>query len=93
MAYEFNIDDVDSWVGMLAEDHLPGTSTGPTVRSILQQQFEALRDGDRFWYERHLNSTELGWVNQSKLADVITRNTLVAEKHIPQDVFRVEGKR
>ena len=93
MAYEFNIDDVDSWVGMLAEDHLPGTSTGPTVRAILQQQFEALRDGDRFWYERHLNSTELVWVNQSKLADVITRNTLVAEKHIPQDVFRVEGKR
>ena len=51
MAYEFHIDGVDSWVGMRAEDHLPGTSTGPTVRSILQQQFEAPRDGDCFWYE------------------------------------------
>ena len=70
-----------------------GTSTGPTVRAILQQPLEALRDGDRYRYERHLNSTDLDGVNQPRLADVIARNTLVAENHIPQDVFRVQGKR
>ncbi len=49
---------------MLAEGPLPGTSTKTTGRSFMQQPFEALQDGDHFWCERHLNTTDLDWVNR-----------------------------
>ncbi len=45
-----NVNDIDLWVGGLAEDHLAGASLGPTYEAILADQFERLRDGDRFFY-------------------------------------------
>ena len=45
-----NVDGIDLWVGMLAEDHLPDASIGELIGTILADQFERLRDGDRFWY-------------------------------------------
>src|SRR5262249_8042949 len=45
-----NVDNIDPWVGGLAEDHLPGTSTGPLISAVLRDQFTRLRSGDRFWY-------------------------------------------
>src|SRR5262249_55691611 len=46
------MNNIDLWVGVLAEDHVRGSSTGPLMRRILADQFERLRDGDRFWYQR-----------------------------------------
>ncbi|MEN1727619.1 MAG: peroxidase family protein, partial [Pseudomonadota bacterium] len=45
-------DDIDPWVGGLAEDPRRGGLVGELVGAILIEQFTALRDGDRFWYER-----------------------------------------
>jgi hypothetical protein len=45
-----NVDDVDAFVGMLAEPHMPGTQFGELQLAIWAKQFEALRDGDRFFY-------------------------------------------
>jgi len=45
-----NIDDIDPWVGMLAEDRVPGSLFGETVQAIMVEQFRNLRDGDRFFY-------------------------------------------
>ena len=50
-AYD-TVDDIDLWVGGLAEDHVPGASVGELVQTILVDQFTRLRDGDRFWYQR-----------------------------------------
>ena len=44
------IDNIDLWVGGLAEDHLAGSSVGELIQTIVVDQFERLRDGDRFWY-------------------------------------------
>ena len=38
------------FVGIISEDHLPGTSMGPLGTAILRAQFLRLRDGDRFFY-------------------------------------------
>src|SRR5207237_8610383 len=46
-----NVDNIDLWVGALAEDHVAGTSTGPLIRAGLIDQFTRLRDGDSFWYQ------------------------------------------
>ncbi|MGE3817830.1 MAG: peroxidase family protein [Isosphaeraceae bacterium] len=79
------VDDVDLWVGGLAEDHVAGGSVGPTFRAILADQFTRLRDGDRFWYENALSGDELREVNSTTLAEVIERNTRLT--NVQDDAF------
>jgi hypothetical protein len=45
-----SIDNIDAFIGALAEDHLAGSSVGPLVDAIIVNQFTRLRDGDRFFY-------------------------------------------
>jgi peroxidase len=45
-----NVDKLDAFVGMLSERHVPGTEFGRLQLAIWKKQFEALRDGDRFFY-------------------------------------------
>ena len=47
-----NVENIDAWVGALAEDHLPRSSLGRTMKRLIVRQFIALREGDRLWYER-----------------------------------------
>jgi len=44
------INAIDAFVGMLAEDHLPGSSVGPVLNAMIRNQFLRLMDGDRFFY-------------------------------------------
>lgn len=71
-----DISQVDPWVGMLCEDPTQGSSVGPTIGTLLTDQFQRLRDGDRFWFE---NDPDLaGWkdtIANTSLMDVIRRNT------------------
>ncbi len=73
-----SIDDIDPWVGMLAEDHLPHSSVGQTHMAILIDQFVRLRDGDRFWYQRNgFSQQELAMMQSTHLSDILERNTEV----------------
>jgi hypothetical protein len=45
-----NVDNIDPFVGALADDHLPGSSAGALIHAIVCNQFTRLRDGDRFFY-------------------------------------------
>ena len=83
------VDDIDPWVGMLAEDHVPGTAIGETVRTILTHQFTHLRDGDRFYYENdsNLSHAEKEKIQTTTLADLIRRNT---EAQVQDAVFFIE---
>lgn len=86
-----SVDDVDVWVGGLAEDPLPGSHLGLLFTVIIKEQFEALRDGDRFWYQRVLNRNELGRVENTTLADIIRRNTSVGDE-LPDNVFTISDQ-
>jgi hypothetical protein len=46
--------NVDAFIGMLAEPHVPGTAFGRTTGNIIVDQYKAARDGDRFFFERLL---------------------------------------
>lgn len=46
---------IDIWVGGLLETTHKGP--GPLFREIIKDQFERIRDGDRFWFENRQN----GW--------------------------------
>jgi hypothetical protein len=70
-----SVDNIDVWVGALAEDHLRGASLGELNSTVLTEQFEAIRDGDRFWYENVLEGSELREIQHTSLSDIIERNT------------------
>jgi peroxidase len=85
-----SVDKIDLWVGALAEDHVPGGSVGPTIRAIVLDQFNRLRAGDHFWYERTFSGADLQTLRQTHLADVIARNTRLTTVQANPFVFQAE---
>lgn len=83
-----DVNDIDVWVGGLAEDTMPDALVGELVGTILKRQFEALRDGDRFWYQRVLNPQQLDIIRNTRLSDIIRRNTVIGNE-LADDVFHV----
>ena len=84
-------DDMDIWVAGLAEDRHGETMLGELLHTIVARQFEVLRDGDRFWYQRTLSQDELREVEEeSTLADIIRRNTNIGSDEISDNVFIVK---
>ncbi|NEP10219.1 MAG: hypothetical protein F6K14_08365 [Symploca sp. SIO2C1] len=70
-----SVDNIDAFVGMLAEDLLPGGSVGQTIAAVLTDQFARLRDGDRFYYENVFTPEEIAELSSTSLSDIIRRNT------------------
>jgi hypothetical protein len=56
---------------MVSERHVPGTEFGPVQLAIWKKQFEALQDGDRFFY---LDDPVLNTIQQSY--GITSRHTL-----------------
>ena len=69
------VDKVDLWVGGLAEDHVNGGSMGQTFTKIIADQFQRLRDGDRFFYLNQFHGSQLAAIQNTSLADIIARNS------------------
>ena len=70
-----SVDNIDLWIGGLAEDHAPGSAVGELVQTIIADQFYRIRAGDRFWYENSLSAEKVAIVRSTSLADIIARNT------------------
>jgi Animal haem peroxidase len=73
------VDRVDAFVGMVSEPHVVGTEFGELQRAIWKKQFEALRDGDRFFYAIDAALDVIRsqfWIDyRQTLAQIIERNT------------------
>jgi hypothetical protein len=80
--------DIDLWVGGLAEDPVNGGHLGTLFFQIIKMQFEALRDGDRYWYQWSLPAEEISEIENTTLADVIRRNTTIGAE-LSDNVFNV----
>jgi hypothetical protein len=70
-----NVTNIDLYVGGLAEDHLPGSSLGPTFQAIIVNQFTRTRAGDRLWYQNSLAPWEMSMVQGMTLTQLIEDNT------------------
>jgi heme peroxidase/type IX secretion system substrate protein len=72
-----DINNLDPWVGFLAEDHMSNALFGQSVMTIMERQFALLRDADRFYYENDegLSLQEKEEIKATRFADVIMRNS------------------
>jgi hypothetical protein len=85
-----DVNKIDPWVGMLAEKHMPDALYGETAMTIIGQQFLALRDGDRYYYENDafISAEEKQWIKSTRLSDVIRRNTPITI--VQDEVFKAK---
>ena len=81
-----DVNEIDLWVGGLAEDNVSGSQLGELFQAIMVRQFTALRDGDRFWWEEDLTSSERDRVRDTTLAEIIRDNTEIGSE-IQDNVF------
>jgi peroxidase len=86
-----SVGNLDAFVGMTSEPHLPGSDLGELQDALWRRQFEALRDGDRFFY---LNDPVLGELEarygvtyRHSLRELITLDGKVKAKKLPANVF------
>jgi Ca2+-binding RTX toxin-like protein len=87
--------DIDLWIGGLAEVHVFTGQVGSTFNAIFEDQMERLMDGDRFYYIYRLGmsgsgsllqDTDLGHeIVTEQFKDIIERTTGV--KHLNGDVM------
>ncbi|NOZ40426.1 MAG: peroxiredoxin [Planctomycetes bacterium] len=81
-----SIEDVDLWLGAIAEEAVGGGLTGELLNVILVDQFTRLRDGDRFFYANDAGLLTLfPTIGQTRLSEVIVRNS--AMESMPSNAF------
>jgi len=79
-------------VGLLAEDHMPNKTVGPTMHAVLKVQFERLRDGDFYYYENdpELTYSDIGVIDGSILSKIIRRNSTLSNSGLQRRVFKAD---
>lgn len=96
-AYD-SVDQIDLWIGGLAEIAIEGALLGPTLGAIVSDQFARLRDYDRFFYEDQLADPEsflsvvsnaIGTDFTDLGLDDIIRNHVSNPELVPDDAFTV----
>ncbi len=89
-----SVNNVDAFTGMVSERHIPGTEFGELQLAIWKKQFEALRDGDRFFYRNDpglsLIRRYLGIDYRRDLGDIIALNTDIPRDELAENVFRIQ---
>ncbi len=81
------LDDVDFWVGGLAEKQMPfGGLLGSTFNFVFETQMEKLQDGDRLYYLKRVEGLNfLTQLEENSFAELVMRTTNAT--HLPFDVF------
>jgi plastocyanin len=93
------IEDIDMWVGGLAEEPRLGGNLGETFGAIALEQTRRWRDADRFWYENpdYFLPNETAIVYETTLIKLLARNTDMNGENgayaelLPQNAFFTLG--
>jgi peroxidase len=81
-----SIDNVDLFIGGLAEKHATGAIVGSTFQAIIADQFQALRAGDRFfWQNQVFDQRTADMIANTTLAEILERNA--ATTNLQANVF------
>ncbi len=90
-AASMGYDKIDSWIGGLAEAHVPGSLLGETFDTVFVSTIQSLMDGDRFYYLYRLFGTQINEeVNNGQFKDIVERNTGL--EHLNGSIFAYADK-
>ncbi|KAM9858320.1 eosinophil peroxidase-like [Aulostomus maculatus] len=80
-------DNIDVWVGGVAEPFVQGGRVGPLFACLIATQFQRIRQGDRLWWENDGVFTEAQRqsLRETSLARIICDNTGITE--VPEKPF------
>uniref|UniRef100_A0A3Q1H162 Myeloid-specific peroxidase n=1 Tax=Acanthochromis polyacanthus TaxID=80966 RepID=A0A3Q1H162_9TELE len=86
-------DNIDIWLGGVAEPFVKGGRVGPLFSCLIAGQFQKIRQGDRLWYQNPgvFTPRQRAALNLSRLSRIICDNTGI--KSVPRDAFSVISSR
>ena len=83
------MDNIDLYIGGMLESN---NGPGPLFRRIIKDQFQRIRDADRFWFENNnteiFSKEEIEEIRDIKLWDVIVNSTSINEAEIQKKVSK-----
>lgn len=86
-----SVDEIDLWLGAVAEDPVGEGLVGQLLSAIIVEQFTRLRDGDRFFYLNLEENADLVAlypdIGDTRLSEVILRNSTI--ESMPANAFAV----
>lgn len=88
MNNEQSFNNIDLWIGGLAEQKVTGGMLGSTFDFLFAKQMDNLQNGDRFYYLSRLVGTDLlAEIEGQFFSDIVMRNTDAT--HLYSDIFSV----
>ncbi|CAG08466.1 unnamed protein product, partial [Tetraodon nigroviridis] len=81
-------DNIDVWLGGVAEPFVPGGRVGPLFACLISTQFQRIRLGDRLWWENPgvFTPAQRASLRTTSLARIICDNTNITE--VPRQPFQ-----
>lgn len=85
-------DNIDVWLGGVAEPFVPGGRVGPLFACLITEQFKRIRQGDRFWWENNgvFTESQKRSLRESSMAQIICDNTGITE--VPRQPFQYRNR-
>jgi len=89
---DIHVNDVDLFVGGLAEAPVGKSQMGSTFTWTFQEQLDRLQEGDRFYYFNQLKDAPLllADIGSQHFSDIVMRNTGL--DHLHYDIFKVSER-
>ncbi|XP_026029758.1 eosinophil peroxidase [Astatotilapia calliptera] len=86
-------DNIDVWLGGVAEPFAEGGRVGPLFACLIATQFQRIRQGDRLWYENPgvFTPQQRAALSRVTLSSIICQNTGI--QSVTRDVFSVTSAR
>ncbi|XP_032425922.1 eosinophil peroxidase-like [Xiphophorus hellerii] len=86
-------DNIDVWLGGVAEPFVPGGRVGPLFACLIATQFQRIRQGDRLWFRNPgvFTTQQRQALSAVTLSRVICDNTGITS--VPSDAFSVTSNR
>ncbi|KAF6725968.1 Eosinophil peroxidase [Oryzias melastigma] len=85
-------DNIDVWLGGVAEPFVRGGRVGPLFACLIATQFQKIRQGDRLWYENPgvFTRFQRNALRSVRLSKIICDNTDITS--VPVNVFKVVSR-
>lgn len=89
--YKHDLNNVDAYVGGMLESEFERGRPGELFRAIIKEQFQRIRDSDRFWYENSENGIftpeEIQEIKKIRMWDILVNSTSIPVEAIQRQVF------